>query len=274
MTLSEIYIYPVKSLGGIRLTEAFVEERGLQHDRRWLLIDDNNRFLSQRENAEMALIDAELSDVGLVVWHRQKPALGTLVIPFQPQTFDLLNVTVWDDVIEAVVVSEEANHWFSEALEMSVRLVFMPDSSLRAADPDYAPFDSNVSFADGFPYLVIGQASLNDLNQRLDEPVEMARFRPNFVVEGFEAYDEDQWYEFEIGRLKLVGVKPCARCIMTTIDPKTAEKGKEPLLMLSKYRKLNNKIYFGQNVLAVTHGHLKVGDSITILSRKNRPMLV
>lgn len=270
MTLSEIYIYPIKSLSGIKLNEALVEERGLQHDRRWLLINTENQFLSQRSNAEMALIDVQISETGLKVQHRQKASLGVLEIPFQPQTSTSINVTVWDDTISATIVNEASNNWFSEALGSEVRLAFMPNSSLRPADSKYAPFENNVSFADGYPYLVIGQSSLDDLNNRLDNQISMLRFRPNFVVTGGLPYEEDHWYEFEIGNLSFLGVKPCARCVMPTIDPETALKGKEPLLTLNSYRKLNNKIFFGQNVLAKNYGTLKVGDDVKILSRKIR----
>ena len=266
MILSEIYIYPIKSLGGIKLSEAVVEERGLQHDRRWLLIDADNQFLTQRSHHDMALIDVQVIENGLKVWHRQKPELGVLEVPFKPQTDDVLGVTVWDDTMEAIVVNQASNDWFSKALEAEVRLVFMPNNSVRPADAHYAPFENQVSFADGFPYLVIGQASLDELNSRLENPVSINRFRPNFVVEGSLPFEEDGWADFKMGNLDFLGVKPCARCVMTTIDPQTAAKGKEPLLTLASYRKRNNKIYFGQNVLAKTYGSLKVGDEVQVLN--------
>ena len=131
---------------------------------------------------------------------------------------------------------------------------------------DFSIFENQVSFADGFPYLVIGQASLDELNSRLENPVSINRFRPNFVVEGSLPFEEDGWADFKMGNLDFLGVKPCARCVMTTIDPETAAKGKEPLLTLASYRKRNNKIYFGQNVLAKTYGSLKVGDEVEVLN--------
>ncbi len=270
LILSEIFIYPVKSLGAISLTQAQVEERGLRYDRRWLIIDENNRFVTQREHPQIALIDVSIADDGLLLRHRIHH-LGVLKVPFQPETFDLLKVTVWDDQIEAVIVNERSNQWLSEALGFSVRLVYLPDTSLRLADRDYAPFDVNVSFADGFPFLLIGQSSLDDLNTRLPKSVSMLRFRPNLVFEGEIPYDEDQWYEFTIGNLTFFGVKPCARCVLTTIDPEKGEvTGKEPLRTLSTYRKRNNKIFFGQNLLTRQTGIIKVGDEISIKSRKPR----
>lgn len=270
LTLSQIWIYPVKSLGGILLPKAQLEERGLQYDRRWLVVDDNHRFLSQREHPEMALIDVALADDALLLAHRTLP-LAPLRVPFLPQTFDLLQVRIWDDTVEAVVVSDECNRWLSQVLARNVRLVYMPDISARLADPAYAHFDTNVSFADGFPYLLIGQASLDDLNSRLAEPIEMARFRPNFVVEGTLPYDEDQWYEFEIGNATFWGVKPCARCIITTVNPETGQiDGKEPLKMLASYRKRGHKIFFGQNAITRSTASVKMGDAVRVVSRKTR----
>ena len=270
LTLSQIWIYPVKSLGGILLPKAQLEERGLQHDRRWLVVDDNHRFLSQREHPEMALIEVTLGDNALLLSHRTLP-LTPLRVPFLPETFDLLQVSIWDDVVEAVVVSDDCNRWLSQALARNVRLVYMPDTSPRPADPNYAHFDTNVSFADGFPYLLIGQASLDDLNSRLAEPVAMQRFRPNFVVEGILPYAEDNWYEFEIGNATFWGVKPCARCLMTTVNPETGQMaGKEPLKTLASYRKRGHKIFFGQNAITRSTGPISTGDSVRVISQKQR----
>jgi uncharacterized protein len=265
LTLSEIYIYPVKSLAGIKVQSAQVEERGLQHDRRWLVIDQENNFVSQREKPEMALMDVQINENSLEISHRAKPDLGTLIVPIYPETLDFLTVSIWDDTTEAVVVNEECNRWFSEALEGNFRLVFMPDTSVRTADRRYAPFDANVSFADGFPYLLISQASLDNLNAQLDTPVEMLRFRPNFVVTGSQPHAEDNWKVFTINSLTFFGVKPCARCTMTTVDLHTAQTGKEPIKTLATYRRQNNKILFGQNVLAQSEGVIGVGDFVTIV---------
>ncbi len=270
LILSEIFIYPVKSLSGISLQQAEVEERGLRHDRRWLIIDDNHNFVTQRQHPNMALIDVAIAQEGLQLRHRKRD-LGTLTVPFQPETFDMLTVTVWDDQIEAAIVNDASNRWLSEALGFSARLVYLPETSPRLADRHYAPFDVDVSFADGFPFLLIGQSSLDDLNTRLPEPVTMLRFRPNLVFEGSVAYDEDQWYEFTIGNVKFYGVKPCARCILTTVDPEKGEMiGKEPVRTLSKYRKRNNKIFFGQNLVTNQAGKLSVGDEIKVVSRQLR----
>lgn len=270
LIISEILIYPVKSLGSISLSQAEVEERGLRYDRRWLVIDDHNRFVTQRQYPAMALIEVSITENGLQLRHRTRD-LDILFVPFQPETFDLVTVMLWDDQIEAVIVNGASNRWLTEALGFSARLVYLPDTSPRLADPNYAPFDANVSFADGYPLLLIGQSSLDDLNTRLPEPVSMLRFRPNLVFAGGLPYEEDQWYEFSVGNLTFFGVKPCARCILTTIDPEKGElEGKEPLRTLSTYRKRNNKIFFGQNLMTNQTGVIKIGDEINVVSRKQR----
>lgn len=264
MTLSEIWVYPVKSLGGIRLTKALTEERGLQYDRRWMIIDEGNVFITQRAHSKMALIDVALEDKGLKIYLRTDPA-DSVLVPYEPVTAFPVTVQIWDDTAEALTVSDEADAWLSRQLGMKLRLVTMPDSTERKADPRYARHNENVSFADGFPYLVISQASLDDLNSRLAEPIEMRRFRPNFVIGGTEPFAEDQWKHITIGDLRFEVVKPCARCVLTTINPETAEKGAEPLKTLATYRRYDNKILFGQNVTVQDFGELKIGDRLTVI---------
>ncbi|MFN3488659.1 MAG: MOSC domain-containing protein [Emticicia sp.] len=265
--VSEITIYPIKSLGGISLQEAIVEERGLQYDRRWVLADENNVFITQRQNEQMALIDVAITEDGLRVYHRLK-RIAPLQIPFMPQTVaggvpHQQQITIWDDIVRGIRVSDEADAWFSAVLGKKCSLFYQPDDSVRLTDPKYSiTKEEHTSFADGYPILVIGQASLDELNSKLEEPVSMKRFRPNLVFTGGEAHVEDSWKYFTIGEAKLVGVKPCARCVLTTINPETAEKGKEPLKTLTQYRNVNNKILFGQNLLVVETGKISVGDEI------------
>lgn len=263
-TLSHLYIYPVKSLGGIAMTTAKVQARGLEHDRRWLLIDTDNQFLTQRTLPQMALIQVLLENDSLVFSHQHYPD-AALLIGLQQFTHELLNVGIWDDICKANPVSKEADEWFSEALGLDCRLVRMADDEQRLVEKNYAFAGETVSFADAYPFLIIGQSSLNDLNSRLENPVEMKRFRPNFVFSGGEPYQEDSWKNFTINEIQFAGVKPCARCILTTVNPDTGEiDSKEPLKTLATYRKKNNKIYFGQNVLPITYGEIKVGDIIHV----------
>jgi uncharacterized protein len=274
LILSQIIVYPIKSLAGVQMQQWWVEERGFRHDRRWLIIDDANRFVTQREYPQMVLIDVALRDEGIVLHHRTR-SMPTLRVPYTPETSERLTVQIWNDEVEAVVVGAVYNQWLTEALGFSARLVFMPDSSPRPVDEQYAIQPSNVSFADGYPYLLIGQASLDDLNTRLPSPIEMRRFRPNLVVEGSLPYEEDHWYEFRIGQFDCYGVKPCARCILTTVNPDTGSKdGVEPVKTLATYRKANNKIFFGQNVLIYQAGLLGVGDEVSVLSRQQRVIAV
>lgn len=269
LKLSEIYIYPVKSLGGIRLDFANITTRGLENDRRFMLVDENGRFLSQREHPQLAIFQTEIEGKFLKITHKKTKQNLTINLspPSQPS---LLSVTIWDDNTTAVESSSEASTWFTKILEIPVRLVYMPEESHRKTDTQYSLTGEEItSFSDGYPILIIGQSSLDDLNNRLENPVNINRFRPNFVFTHGEPFEEDNWHEFTVGNIRFFGVKPCARCIMTTIDQETGEKkDREPLLTLNKYRKAGNKILFGQNVLISQLGTVSVGEDVTVISRK------
>ncbi|WP_080238822.1 MOSC domain-containing protein [Spirosoma rigui] len=282
MTLSDLRLYPIKSLGGISVTEAVVDEKGFRYDRRFMLVTPSGTFITQRTNHHMALIDVAIDrpgepEAGLRVWHRHRPDdVLSLPLTVAPEAYgETMSVTIWDsEDVPATLVSPDADAWFSRALDKPCRLVFMPDTTRRTVDPDYARHDdqgrpSVVSFADGYPYLLIGQSSLDDLNQRLAAPIEMLRFRPNIIVSGSTPYDEDAWQTFTIGAMSFYGVKPCARCVLTTIDPATGQQGREPLHTLATYRRWKHKILFGQNVLpgSAAGGILRVGDPVTVISR-------
>lgn len=269
LQLSEIWVYPVKSLGGIQLQESKVTDRGLELDRRWLLVDDSGRFLSQREHSELALFSPEIVGDFLRITHRVH--LESIDIELRPVFSDVnpkIEVTVWEDTIEAFEVSQAITDWFTKLLGFSTRLVYMPEESERKLDPDYAITGGEInSFSDAYPFLIIGQASLNDLNERLETKVPMNRFRPNFVFTNGEAFEEDNWRDFKIGNLSFVGVKPCDRCVMTTVDQeKGVISGKDPLKTLAKYRNFGNKVLFGQNVIGLELGTVSVGDAVRVLS--------
>ena len=278
MFLSALYIYPIKSLGGITVDEAVVEPKGLRYDRRFMLVEPNGKFITQRSHPVMALIDVRIDGGKLLVLHRHHPD-DVLTLPLDgptPDTGETMAVSIWDSKdVPAQTVSAEADGWFSRVLTMPCRLVYMPDSTHRSVDEQYARQNDPVSFADGYPYLLIGQASLDYLNQRVisetdPAPMDMARFRPNLVVSGSGPYEEDSWAEFQIGTLTFYGVKPCARCVLTTIDPATAQKGREPLRTLATYRQYTHKILFGQNVLpdSTASGVLRVGQPINVVVRQ------
>ncbi|MDB5206494.1 MAG: hypothetical protein JWR72_1569 [Flavisolibacter sp.] len=268
LTISGLYIYPIKSLGGISVDAATITSRGLQNDRRWMLIDANDRFLTQREFPEMALVQLEFAEDGLKVYHK-KFTEKNLSIPYAPLlNAETIKVQIWDDICEAQLYDREINGWFSEALKMNCRLVYMPDTTGRMVDDRYANNNEITSFSDAYPILLIGQASLDDLNSRLAEPLPMNRFRPNIVFTNGEPFEEDSFAEFSIGAMTFFGTKLCSRCVVTTINQSEATKGKEPLKTLATYRMKNNKIYFGQNLLHAESGEVKVGDSIEVRKTK------
>ncbi|MFC3334372.1 MOSC domain-containing protein [Flavobacterium palustre] len=275
LQLSEIWIYPVKSLGGIALKEAKVTVRGLENDRRWLLVDENGLFVTQREHPELALFQPEMDSEFLKITHKgkQSEALKVSVATDYPKLKSKIKVQIWEDEVEAYEVSDNANAWFSERLGFVAKLVYMPEENHRKVDPDYAvSADNETAFSDGFPFLLIGQSSLDDLNSRLAIPVPILRFRPNIVFTGGEAYEEETWKEFTIGSLVFYGVKPCGRCVMTTVDPENGNfAGKEPLHTLSQYRKVGKKVIFGQNVIAGQEGVLQIGNMLRI--QKKNPVL-
>jgi uncharacterized protein YcbX len=267
--LTEIWVYPVKSLGGIRLQEALTERRGLQYDRRWMLVDRSGRFVSQREIPAMALLGTAIAPPFLQVFQKNNPS-ERVEIPLEMPSANApkIMVDIWDDRCSARVSDEQINRWFSRQLGQDLRLVYMPDTTRRRADGRYAPKGQYVSFADGFPYLIIGQASLDELNRRMPRALPMDRFRPNFVFEGGEPFEEDNWQDFRIENVPFCGVKPCARCIIPTTNQQTAERAAEPLKTLSTFRKFGNRILFGQNVIwnGATPGKVRVGFPIHKLS--------
>jgi len=265
LTLSHIFIYPIKSLGGISLQSAKVEERGLQYDRRWMLVDKNGMFLTQREHPQMALLQVNIKDDKLEVTHKVR-AMSKLQIPISNSENNSFAVNIWDDVVIAKQLNKEVDLWFSEALNLDCQLVCMNDDSDRITDKKYTPEPKQVSFADAYPFLIIGQESLNDLNRRLKEPLPMNRFRPNFVFSGGEPFCEDTWKDFMIGELKFRAVKPCSRCVVTTVNQDTAEKSSEPLETLAKFRNAGNKVNFGMNVIACDEGIVRVGDRVEVLA--------
>jgi uncharacterized protein YcbX len=254
-------VYPIKSAAGIAVTEWDVDQFGLRHDRRWMVVDEHGEHVTQRTQPRLALLRPSIVGERLRV---AAPGRAPLDLPLEPQAAVTTRVTVWRDACAAHWMGERAAAWFSEFLGQRCSLVHMPEATVRPADPVYAPAGVRVSFADAFPFLLISQESLADLNRRLPTPVLMNRFRPNLVIAGGEPYLEDRLTAFRIGTLELRAVKPCDRCVLTTIDQATAEGGPEPLRTLAGYRKVDGKVYFGQNVVHLTAGRLGVGESLLV----------
>jgi MOSC domain-containing protein len=261
LRLTALNIYPIKSTKGIALAESDVDGFGLRYDRRWMVVDSAGQFLSQRSHPRLALVVPRIQGDKLEV---DGPGMPTLELPLHPSSAITTTVAVWDDVCSASWVGESAAAWFSEFLECACSLVYMADDVIRPADPVFARPGSRVSFADGFPFLLISEESLADLNRRLAEPLPMNRFRPNLVVAGGDPYEEDRWTALEIGGIKLRVVKPCGRCVVTTTDQTTGERGKEPLRTLATYRKRDGEVMFGQNVVHESQGRLFLGDAVRV----------
>lgn len=258
--VSAINIYPVKGLGGIALSESYVTQRGLKYDRRWMIVDKDNQFISQRTFPELCLFKVEIIDLGFQISYQN----SSIVIPFEVIEGETIRVKIWNDEVEAIKADHNINDFFSQQLKCKCSLAFMPDVSNRWVDKNFVDTDVPVSFADGYPILILGQASLNLLNSKLEQPLPMDRFRPSIVFEGAEPHQEDLWNNFQIAEVLMKGVKPCARCQVTTINQHDASISKEPLRTLATYRNFNHKINFGQNVIAHNQGFIRVGDSIII----------
>ncbi len=252
ITLREIWIYPVKSLPGVRLDEAKIDDRGLVGDRRFMLVDGAGEFTTQRTHPELALLRAELDDDRLRL---SRPDGARLELGVECAG-GAVEVTVWGQTVRAIDAGDEAAAFFGNHVGADVRLVRMPASTRRPADPDHAGPDDLVAFQDGFPFLLAAEESLALLNARLEEPVDMRRFRPNFVIGGAEAFEEDRWSRLLLGGLAFSVKKACARCSMVDVDPDRGvgvrRGGKAVQAELAKFRKVGNEIFFGQNLLLDT----------------------
>ncbi|NQV16152.1 MOSC domain-containing protein [bacterium] len=265
MKLDQINIYPIKSCSGIDLLEGEVQDRGFPLDRRWMLIDSKGIFISQRNSPRLSLIKIELKGDQLLVSY---PGMDHLRIRIGVSESVLVKTQIWDDTVEAYWIGSEADDWFSQALNRTLKLVFMDDKISRPLAYEHLPQHKafEVSFADAYPYLLTNQASLEDLNQRLEYPIGMDRFRSNLSVSGFDAFAEDHWKKIKIGDVEFQVVKPCARCQVTTIDQMTGKASKEPLKTLATYRKHKGKVLFGMNLIALTRGIIRTNDLVYILN--------
>jgi uncharacterized protein YcbX len=261
LRLAGLYRYPIKSLAGQAQQLMPVGPRGPELDRHWMLVDAQGRFLTQRQLPRMALIATQFVDGGEL--RLQAPGMPDFVVGASGG--DRLDVHVWRDSLTAVRVGDVADQWLSDFLGVHCHLVELPDDVRRPVDPVYATSDDQVGLADGFPFLLISQASLDDLNDRLQTPLSMLRFRPNLVVTGCGPHAEDDWRRIRIDAMEFRVAKPCSRCIIPTIDPATGERGREPMRTLLTYRRRDNKVYFGQNLIHDGVGRLQLGMSVEVL---------
>ncbi len=262
--IQHTFIYPIKSLAGIACDSLVLTDRGARGDRRWMLVDNDGRFISQREWPKLCLMRMLLANDG---FESIEPNGERQLIPFAIESGTTRDVTIWSDVAFSIEAPQQVNQFFSRALDMPCSLVYMPDDSHRYADSTYAGDSQLTSFSDAFPLLLIGSASLLELNRRLKTAghgeIGWDRFRPNIVVATHEPHVEDSWAEFRMGEAEAKGVKLCSRCVMTTVDQTTGLAGKEPLKTLAQYRSMKNKIMFGQNVIA-QQGTIRIGDAVSV----------
>jgi uncharacterized protein YcbX len=261
LRLTALNIYPIKSAAGIAADEWDVDGLGLRYDRRWMVVDSTGMFLTQRVHPRMAFIIPSITRTTLSI---NAPGMSTLELPLEPSKAVSTRVTIWRDSCTVTWLGEKAADWFTDYLGVACSLVHMADDVIRPTNPDFAP-GGRVSFADGYPFLLISEESLQDLNDRLLEPLPMNRFRPNLVVAGGAPYAEDDWSRISIGALALRVVKPCFRCVITTTDQLTARRTKEPLRTLATYRRMGGEVMFGQNVVHEGTGRLSVGDTVSLL---------
>lgn len=261
LIVKELAIYPVKSMRQVLLKSATIDMGGLKNDRRWMVVDSNGRMITQRQQSRLCLIQPELVDNGVCLRASGHPELR-ITIPTGNKT---RTVAIWNDNCTAYDAGDNAAQWLSKFLEVECRLVYFPEEEVRVVDQNYALQGDRTAFSDGFPMLLISQASLHDLNARLTSPVPMARFRPNIVVSGCTPYAEDDWHQLKIGDLTLRVVKPCSRCVIPSIDIETAERTGEPTKTLSSYRRQDNKILFGQNVVVDGEGEITTGMSAEVI---------
>lgn len=258
IVISQIHVYPVKSLGGESRQTACTQPRGLQHDRRWMVVDPEGRFLTQRTLPRMALLSARADSDALVLQAPSLPALRVLLTP--AALGEPIRVRVWQSECHALAVSPDADRWLSDVLQSPCRLVYMPDQTQRLVPAPFRRAQGIVSFADAFPLLLASEASLHDLNERLLVPIPMNRFRPNIVVSGTAPYAEDNWQAVTLGETLFYVVKPCARCLLTTVDQATGlSDGPEPLRTLAFYRRQGEKVVFGQYLIPAAVGTVSVG---------------
>lgn len=267
LVLNSIFVYPLKSARGLSVSAWNVGERGLEFDRRWMVVDSEYKFLTQRQIPRLALISAILTQTELVL---DAQGMNKLSIPLARKETPPITVRVWDDTVQAELESNTASQWLSDFLHVETKLVFMPDRSQRHVHPKYTTENNPVGFADAFPFLVLSEASLEELNRRLDRPLPMNRFRPNLVVSGCSAFAEDDWKEIKIGTVELHFAKPCSRCATTTVDQATGIAGKEPLKTLATFRQRDGKVYFGQNAVHRTKGVLTVGQSVEVVEQTSQ----
>ena len=256
--LSQIWVYPVKSAAGVSLASSKVALRGLEYDRRWMVIEANGRLVTQRERPELALLRPSFVGSCLRLGADKMPGLE---LPLQSDGGEPLTVMMWKEPVNAQLV-EAATDWFSTLLGGPYRLVYMPETTQRF---HHDRTDTPLSFVDGNPLSLVSEASLNHLKRRLETSVDVRNFRHNLIVGGCEAYAEDAWATLQIGSLELEQLGPCVRCMLVNVDPDRGERRTEPLRTLARYRRFGREVRFGglYRIKSSVPATLSCGDIVT-----------
>lgn len=262
MLITHLWVYPLKGAAGIPVPEWELDSFGLAHDRRWMVVDRDGGFISQRSDPLLGQVRLSIRGAQLAL---QSALAGAVKLPLMGDGSAQSRVRVWADEVDAIDCGDDAAAFMTRHLGRDTRIVHMPESTIRALPAAYAPAAGRVSFADAFPLLIIGDGSLDELNRRLEEPVEMLRFRPNIVVGGAAPHEEDAWRTIRLGDVECDVVRPCARCVVPTIDPATGVAGREPTRTLAGYRRWDGKVWFGQNAVHRSPGTLAVGAAVDVL---------
>ena len=268
MKLTALFIHPIKACRGISVDEARVTDRGLEHDRRFMLVDENGTFFTQRTEPRLSSIATAIAGTSLVV---SAPGFGAVRLPLALTEGESRDVVVWRSRLVARV-SREGSAFVSAFCDRPLSLVYMPDDVVRGVNPAYGRPTDRTSFADGYPFLLLSEKSLADLSERVGAQMVVERFRPNLVIDGDEPHVEDRMISFTIGDVRFRGVKPCERCVVTTIDPVRGVAGREPLRTLAKYRRgPDGGVLFGMNLVHDGPGSVRVGDEVRTLRTADRP---
>lgn len=265
MRLSEIWVYPIKSLGGVSLASSRVLESGLELDRRFMLVNEDNEFMTQRQMPTMATLGTRIKDTSISVFEKSNPS-NEIQIPYRFDSEQSVKASIWEARVDSMVASQSYNEWFSDYFRKSVRLVRMNHEEMRSRKLSVAPYKTDMSYADGYPFLVLSKASVAQLNAELEElgesAVNIRQFRANLIVDQCEAFEEDKLNSFTVGDCYFNMVKPCARCQVITVDQDTGLSSKQPLKHLAKTRNSGNKVIFGMNAAFVSGSTITAGDEI------------
>jgi uncharacterized protein len=258
--VKELYIYPIKSLAGIAVESAQAQEMGFENDRRWMLIDEENQFITQRKHPVLSQFYPNIKKNKIEILFKN----STHEFFLEENLNEFIVSNVWDDESKVLEVNKDTSKWFSDALGFNCKLVKIANQGARKHNSTKLEVTLNVSLADGYPYLIIGSKSLNFLNEKLEEKIKILRFRPNIVISTEIPHEEDVFDVFQIGEVKFKNAKPCGRCIMINNDPENGKVYKEPLNTLSTYRKVEHSVLFGTNCFVLNEGIVNIGDELIL----------